>query len=108
MGAHAAGSWPGGEGRKVAGLMAPASIAELSRCVAAAYADGAAMIPAGCGSKRAWLAEAPAARVISLRQICSVVAHEAADLTVTVEAGATLAELNALLMQAGQDRKSVV
>lgn len=60
------------------------------------------MVPAGCGSKRAWLPEAAGARIISLRQICSIVAHEAADLTVTVEAGATLGELNELLMKARQ------
>ena len=81
----------------------PADIDELSRCLAAADRQGLAVIPAGCGSHLG--VGRPPARydlAISTRRMNRVLAHEAADLTVTVEAGITIAELEDRLAIAGQ------
>ena len=82
---------------------APASIAELSDCLESAHAAGQAVVPIGCGTK--WhLGRAPQRcdLLLSTRGLRRIVAHEAADMTVTVEAGITLAELNTALAAAGQ------
>jgi len=61
------------------------------------------VVPVGCGTKR--FLRPPRLDegvVVSTRRLSGIVAHEAADMTVTVEAGTTLAELNEVLMRAGQ------
>ncbi len=75
----------------------------LSRCAAALHEAGRAVIPAGNGTHLR-LGRPPRAYDVALstRRMRRVVAHEAADLTVTVEAGCTLAELNDVLASAGQ------
>jgi len=84
-------------------VVSPATVDELCRCVAAiAEADGA-LIPVGMGS-RLTVGRPPRRYDVALstRRLRQVLAHEAADMTVSVEAGVTLAELNALLGQSGQ------
>jgi len=83
--------------------VSPASVEALERCLAAAHAAGAAVIPAGSGS-RLGVGHPPARYdvAVSTRRLCRVHAHDAADLTVTVDAGVTLAELNAALASADQ------
>ena len=74
--------------------------AEILRC---ANQDGAAVIPRGGGTKADW--GNPAARsdvMLSTARLNRVIEHAWADLTVTVEAGCTIAELQRTLAQHGQ------
>ena len=74
--------------------------AEILRC---ANEDGAAVIPRGGGTKSDW--GNPPARtdvMLSTARLNRVTEHAWADLTVTVEAGCTIAELQRTLAQHGQ------
>lgn len=81
----------------------PRSLAELSDCLQAAYLAGHAVVPQGFGSKRQ-LGRPPRRCdvLLSTRGLGRIVAQEAADMTVTVEAGVSLLELNQALAAAGQ------
>ncbi len=81
----------------------PATVDELARCTAAAHATDLAVIPVGNGTQLG-IGRAPTRYdiALSLRRMNRILAHEAADMTATVEAGVTLAELNAALASAGQ------
>jgi glycolate oxidase FAD binding subunit len=84
-------------------VVSPATTDELRRCVAAIAAADGALIPCGTGSRLA--VGRPPRRydvALSTRRLQRVLAHEAADMTVSVEAGVGLAELNALVGEAGQ------
>lgn len=81
----------------------PSSEAQVAEMLRQANADGLAVIPRGAGTKRAW--GNPPARadlVLSLAKLNRVVEHVWADLTVTVEAGCTIAELQRTLAAYGQ------
>jgi glycolate oxidase FAD binding subunit len=82
-------------------VVSPATAEELSRCVAAAHAAGLAVIPAGNGTQLG-IGRVPRQYdvAVSTRRLRLIVAHEAADMTATVQAGLTLAELNAALAPA--------
>src|SRR5512143_3614030 len=84
-------------------VVIPASIDELTRCTIAAHAANQAVIPVGNGTQL-HIGRPPARYdlALSTRRLARILAHEAADMTVTVEAGITLAELNAALAVAGQ------
>jgi glycolate oxidase FAD binding subunit len=86
------------DGRAPQCVAYPETIDGLSRCAMALYGAGLAVIPVGNGS-HLHLGRPPHAYDVALstRRLRRVVAHEAADLTVTVEAGCTLAELNDVL-----------
>jgi len=74
--------------------------AEILRC---ANEDGAAVIPRGGGTKSDW--GNPPARtdvMLSTARLNRVIEHAWADLTVTVEAGCTIAELQRTLARHGQ------
>jgi len=74
--------------------------AEILRC---ANEDGAAVIPRGGGTKSDW--GNPPRRtdvMLSTANLNRVIEHAWADLTVTVEAGCTIAELQRRLAQHGQ------
>jgi glycolate oxidase FAD binding subunit len=76
----------------------PASVAGVSRVLALASAHGLAVVPAGRGARLAW--GAPPRRLdvlLSLARLDRVLAHEPADLTLSVECGATLPALAAVL-----------
>ena len=81
----------------------PATVDELARCAASAHAAGLAIIPVGNGTQL-HIGRPPARYdlALSTRQLNHVLAHEAADMTVTVEAGVTVAALNAALAPARQ------
>jgi glycolate oxidase FAD binding subunit len=81
----------------------PTTLEELSRCAAAAQAAGLVVIPAGNGT-RLGVGGVPAQYDVALstRRMNRIIAHEPADMTVTVEAGLTLADLNAALAADGQ------
>ena len=75
-------------------------VAEILRC---ANEDGAAVIPRGGGTKSDW--GNPPARthiMLSTSRLNRVIEHAWADLTVTVEAGCSIAELQHTLAQHGQ------
>jgi glycolate oxidase FAD binding subunit len=81
----------------------PGSAAEVARALKAADAAGAAVIPRGGGTQMA-LGMPPDRYdlALDLRGIDQVLEYEPADLTVTVEAGMTLAALQAHLAARGQ------
>jgi glycolate oxidase FAD binding subunit len=84
-------------------VVAPASAAEVATSVGAAGAAGLALLPAGLGAHLA--VGMPPLRldcVVSTARLAGVVEHAAADMTVTVQAGTTLASLNATLAAASQ------
>jgi len=84
-------------------MLFPATIDDVSRCVAAAHAADLAVIPAGNGTQLG-VGRVPRRYDVALstRRLRRLVAHAAGDMTVTVEAGATVAELNTALASAGQ------
>jgi glycolate oxidase FAD binding subunit len=81
----------------------PQSAQELAAMLAEANSRGQAVAPQGAGTKRDW--GNPPARadiLLSTAKLNRVVEHAWADLTVTVEAGCTIANLQATLAQHGQ------
>ena len=84
-------------------IVCPASIDELAQCAASAHAANLAVIPVGNGTQL-HVGRAPTRYDVALstQRLNRILAHEAADMTVTVEAGITLADLNAALAPAGQ------
>ena len=84
-------------------VLFPRSVDELCRCIRAADDAGLAIIPVGNGTQLG-IGRPPRRYDIALstRRLRRLVAHEAADMTATVEAGLTLGDLNAALAAAGQ------
>jgi glycolate oxidase FAD binding subunit len=91
------------ESRAVAGVrprffVEPTDVAGVSRVLALANARGLAVAPTGRGARLGW--GAPPRRldvVLSLAKLDRILAHEPADLTLSVEGGATLEGLDATL-----------
>ncbi|MFQ5666357.1 MAG: FAD-binding oxidoreductase [Candidatus Binatia bacterium] len=84
-------------------VLFPATVDDLSRCAAVASQAGLAMIPAGNGTQLSTGRQPRTYDVaVSTRRLRGILAHEAADMTVTVEAGLTLAELNTVLASSSQ------
>jgi glycolate oxidase FAD binding subunit len=81
----------------------PADAAELAAMVGEVDAAGAALVPIGRGAHRG-LGHAPRHYDVALvsERLSRVHAYTSADMTVTVEAGVTLTELDALLAREGQ------
>jgi glycolate oxidase FAD binding subunit len=76
---------------------APADEEELAALVRAAAGEGRALVTEGGGTKRHFGAAAPAgARLVSLSRLARI-AHEPADMILSVGAGATLAEVQRVL-----------
>ncbi len=101
-------SFDGGEMYAVDGMtpsvvVKPTSQAEVAAAMGAANAAGAAVVPFGGGTQQG-LGMPPERYdvALDLRQIESVVEYEAADLTITVEAGMRLSALQRLLAEKGQ------
>lgn len=82
---------------------APGSVEELSACVAACHAARAAVVAWGGGTQQSW-GGPPAGPYVALRttRLKRVLIYEPDDLTISVEAGITLAELADLLAANGQ------
>src|SRR3989454_141950 len=90
---------PGGpvDGVEPAWVVRPGSVAEVRECVRAAARAGASLVVQGLGAHMS--VGAPPARldvVLGLDRLVRVVDHQAGDMTVTVEAGCTLAALATL------------
>lgn len=84
------------EGRAPRWVAFPGSADEVSRCLALAAAEGLAVAPTGQGTRRHWGGTPRALDlVVSLRRLDRILAHEPADLTMSVEAGVTLGAVNA-------------
>jgi glycolate oxidase FAD binding subunit len=81
----------------------PTTVAGVSRVLALASARGLAVAPVAGGARLGW--GAPPRKldvVLSLARLDRVLAHEPADLTLSVECGMTLAAVDALLRPHGQ------
>jgi len=91
------------DGREPLGVVCPSSRQEVADIVAAAEEAGAAIVPLGNGT-HAHLGMPPARYDLALRTtgLARLVEHDPADMTVTVEAGLTLAALQQALRPAGQ------
>ena len=90
-------------GRAPACAVFPSSVAQVSEVMAFAGDRSLAVVP--CGNATHLHTGSPPRRydiALSLRRLAQVRAHEAADMTVTVDAGMTLAGLNAELASARQ------
>jgi glycolate oxidase FAD binding subunit len=94
---------PGQEVPAGARLVEPADAAALARELAAATKAGLAVIPRGGGTKSDWGNPPERADVIlSTRRLDRVLEHAAGDMTATVEAGCTIANLQSVLALRGQ------
>ncbi len=73
----------------------PGHVEEVARCLALATAEGLAVTPTGSGTRLHW-GNSPRALdvVLSLRRLDRILAHEPADQTISLEAGARLSTLN--------------
>jgi glycolate oxidase FAD binding subunit len=84
-------------------VAAPASVDALAATLAWASSEGLSVRVAGGGTKQDWgAAGAPVDLLLSTAALSSVVEHRHGDLTATVEAGTTLAAVNAALAAHGQ------
>jgi glycolate oxidase FAD binding subunit len=84
-------------------VVEPASADETASVLREADAAGLAVIPRGGGSKLSWGNPPSRADVLlSLARLNRILEHAWADLTVTVEAGCTIATLQAALAEHGQ------
>ena len=106
LGADAVGDDTGAfavAGRSPSCVVSPASVAQVREALSFAHERRLAVVP--CGNGTHLHVGSPPARydlALSLRRLSRVLAHEAADMTVTVEAGASLAALNSTLAATGQ------
>ena len=84
-------------------IVEPQSAEEAAEILRCANEDGASVIPRGGGTKSDW-GNPPrrTAVMLSTANLNRVIEHAWADLTVTVEAGCTIAELQRTLAQHGQ------
>ena len=84
-------------------VVAPGCVIELSHVLAAAHAAGASVVPWGGGTQQAqghYPTEIDL--VVRTNHLSGVLEYEPADLTISVEAGITMAALDALLREHGQ------
>jgi len=84
-------------------VVRPGSVAEVQECVRAAARARASLVVQGLGAHLS--VGAPPARldvVLGLDRLARVIDHQAGDMTVTVEAGCTLAALAEALADGGQ------
>lgn len=80
----------------------PTSVAELAEGVARNAQAGKAMTAVGAGSKLDWGGLVRPQVLVSLTGLDQLIEHAVGDLTVTVESGIRLADLQQQLAQAGQ------
>jgi glycolate oxidase FAD binding subunit len=85
----------------VSQTLTPQTLEELSAILSAAHRDRQPLIPSGNGSKLHWGGLATA-QIVSTAKLNQLIDHAVGDLTVTAEAGMTLAALQAELAKARQ------
>jgi glycolate oxidase FAD binding subunit len=84
-------------------VAAPTTVCGVSRVLALASAHGLAVVPTGAGARLGWGASPRRADIVlSLARLDRILAHEPADLTLSVECGVTLEALNTTLRPFGQ------
>ena len=84
-------------------LLQPQSEAELSALVRDLHASGRPWTPAGLGTRLHWGAPLQqAGPAVSTRRLNGIIDHAVDDLTITVEAGLPLADLQQALAERGQ------
>jgi glycolate dehydrogenase FAD-binding subunit len=86
-------------------ILEPASTDDVAAILARASAERQRVLVRGAGTKLAWgepVSPTPADVVLSTAELNRVLAHRHGDLTATVQAGATLADVNRALGQHGQ------
>jgi glycolate oxidase FAD binding subunit len=81
---------------------APHDVASLAALLARANQDRTPICPRGGGTKSGWWATSATAAILSTTSLAPLIDHCAGDLTATVGAGMTLAEVNAALARSGQ------
>ena len=82
-------------------VLAPNSVEELGQLIADLHAEGKPWVPSGMGSRLHWgppLA-ADSGPVLSMRHLTGIVDHAVDDLTITVDAGMPLADLQTALAE---------
>ena len=82
-------------------VLAPNSVEELGQLIADLHSEGQPWVPSGMGSRLHWgppLA-ADSGPVMSMRQLSGIVDHAVDDLTITVDAGMSLADLQTALAE---------
>ncbi len=82
--------------------IAPVSLSGVRELVRELHAGGTPWIPSGLGSRLQWGAALSPATVISMRQCRQVIDHAFDDLTITVQAGLPLSELQTVLAERNQ------
>lgn len=88
---------------KISGVVYPGTQAELAEVVRRAYQNHWGILPCGNGSKLSWGGLGSGINLaVSTQRLNRVIEHAVGDLTITAEAGMKLADLQALLAQAGQ------
>jgi len=90
------------EGQSASIIAEPESAEETAELVRQCESDGVALAPIGAARTLARIRPAPAAIGISLAKLNRIIAYEPDDMTVTVEAGLTLAALNDRAFAHGQ------
>ena len=81
----------------------PPSAEELAAVLASAGTQRASVVIRGGGTKMGWGRTPPSVDILlSTKRLNALVAHEHADLTATVQAGARLDEMNRMLARHGQ------
>ncbi|MEB3158753.1 MAG: FAD-binding oxidoreductase [Synechococcus sp.] len=79
--------------------MAPDTLVAVQDAVRELHASASPWIPSGLGSRLSWGAKLQPAPVLSLRHCNAVLDHAVDDLTITVQAGLPLADLQAQLAE---------
>jgi glycolate oxidase FAD binding subunit len=92
------------DGHRPAAIATPESAAELASILARSAVDGATVVPFG-GATALGLGNVPERVDLALATggLARVLAYEPADLTLSVEAGASVAAIQALLAEHGQE-----
>ena len=83
-------------------MVEPQSIEEIAELVRKCEADQLSLAPLGAARTLTQIRRAPVQIGISLRRMARVVAYEPDDMTVVVESGVGLGDLNATLAKSGQ------
>lgn len=90
-------------GSTPSGIVSPSTVSELAAVVTETQQQRQTLMPCGHASKLTWGGLVKAADwVVSTDRLNRLIDHAVGDLTVTVEAGMSFAELQSTLAQAGQ------
>jgi glycolate oxidase FAD binding subunit len=91
------------DGRSPSVVIEPATVDAMSRALAWASDSHLSVVIRGAGTKDAWGRQPePFDVLLRTTRLNRLIAHEASDMTATVEAGARLCDVNAQLRQHGQ------